>query len=161
MKYIILLLLCFAGASATFAQANDTSIFTTLQADRTVRIIQERSIEETVRAGIERNRYRKAKGYRVRLFFGNEQHARQRSFTIAMSFAAEHPEVAVYHSFEDLYFRVAVGDFRTRSEAMRFLMSIKAVYPSAFVIACPVNYLPAQRDRERVIIEETEPEDVE
>lgn len=114
-----------------------------------------------MRTGIEQRQFRKTKGYRVRLFFDNGQHARQQSSTIAMAFAAAHPEVAVYYSFEDLYFRVAVGDFRTRSEAMRFLESIKADYPLAFIITCPVNSLSAQRDRERVIIDNAGPQDVE
>ncbi|MDR1680971.1 MAG: SPOR domain-containing protein [Prevotellaceae bacterium] len=152
MKYVCILLILFGTARAGLAQANgDTTVFTLLQAGRKITIRQEQAIEKAVCASIERNSYHKTKGYRVRLYFDNEQRARQRSLAVATAFVAEHPDVAVYHSFEDLYFRVAVGDFRTRSEAMRFLESIKGAYPSAFIIACPVNLMQPERDSERVM----------
>jgi hypothetical protein len=35
---------------------------------------------------------------------------------------------------------VAVGDFRTKSEAMRFLQTIAGHYPGAFIIKDFINY---------------------
>ncbi|MDR0667277.1 MAG: SPOR domain-containing protein [Prevotellaceae bacterium] len=154
----LLLILCLATAVEGVAQTGDTTIFATVQAGGKVAIVQSRAIEEAVRASIERRQYEKPRGFRIRLFFDNDQRARQKSLAIATAFATDNPDVAVYHDFEDLYFRVTAGDFRTRSEAMRLLEKIRKNYPSAFIIACPVNLLETQRERERVFITSDEPE---
>jgi hypothetical protein len=42
--------------------------------------------------------------------------------------------VTAYRSYANPYFKVTVGDFRTRSEAMALLQRIRGEFPSAFVI---------------------------
>lgn len=159
IRYIALLLIpALATAVEGLAQPGDTTIFAKLQAGGKVVIVQSRAVEEAVRASIERRRYEKPRGYRIRLFFDNDQRARQKSLAIATAFAEANPDVAVYHDFEDLYFRVTAGDFRTRSEAMSLLEKIRKNYPSAFIIACPVNLLESQRESERVSVATDEPE---
>jgi len=48
-------------------------------------------------------------------------------------FISRHEEVKSYKQFEYPYFKVYVGDFRTRSEALKFLKEIEYNYPDAFI----------------------------
>ncbi|MBQ0086941.1 MAG: SPOR domain-containing protein [Bacteroidales bacterium] len=88
----------------------------------------------------EGNRERKITGYRVRIFFDNSQEARVRSEAVAREFAAEHPDVKVYRSHISPYFKVTVGDFRSRIEAMAFAKTISDKYPSVFLVKENIHY---------------------
>ena len=43
-------------------------------------------------------------------------------------------DVVAYRTYANPYFKVTVGDFRTRSEAVKLLERIKGAFPSAFVV---------------------------
>ena len=45
-----------------------------------------------------------------------------------------------YRSYANPYFKVTVGDFRTKSEAMALLERIKYEFPSAFVVKENISY---------------------
>ena len=43
-------------------------------------------------------------------------------------------DVKAYRTYANPYFKVTVGDFRNRSEAMELLTRIKPLFPSAFIV---------------------------
>ena len=132
------------GTSSTDSiMARRTSIFEHIaqrNAPGQVSINQSKDIENLVLNHSLRNISKKQQGYRVRIFFDSGQRARQQSEDIAGKFSNDHPEVPVYRVYENIYYKVAVGDFRNRSDATRFLRSIKGSYPSAFLIREAINY---------------------
>jgi hypothetical protein len=79
-------------------------------------------------------------GFRVRIFFDNKQTARAESEEIATAFSEAYPQVAVYRIYENPYFKVTVGDFRTRSQAMQFMLRIRRTYPQAFITRENISY---------------------
>ena len=87
-----------------------------------------------------KNGKRRINGYRIRIYSGNSQDARRRCDEIAGGFAASHPDIPVYKSYSNPFFKVTVGDFRTRDEALLFAESISGRYPSAFLVREPINY---------------------
>jgi hypothetical protein len=89
---------------------------------------------------VARNYYKKQQGFRVRIFFDNSQTARQRASEVESDFKAQYPDTPTYYTYQNLYFKVAVGDFRTKSEAMHFLRTITGQYPGAFIIKDFINY---------------------
>jgi hypothetical protein len=89
---------------------------------------------------VARNYYKKSQGFRVRIFFDNSQNARQRALEAEMNFKTQYPAVPSYYTYQNLYFKVAVGDFRTKSEAMHFLRTLVEQYPGAFIIKDFINY---------------------
>jgi len=84
----------------------------------------------------------KLQGYRVRIFFDSDRTARAKSASIANNFQEKYPEVPVYVSHVSPYFKVAVGDFRTRADAQRFASKLSATgaYPYVFVVKEQINY---------------------
>lgn len=103
-------------------------------------ILQSREFQDAFRNQVYKNSYRKINGYRIRIYSGNSQDARRRSEEIAAGFAATHPGIPVYKSYSNPFFKVTVGDFRTRDEALRFAESIAGRYQSAFLVREPINY---------------------
>lgn len=106
----------------------------------TVTVRQSSAVENALNNQIEANKERKIQGYRVRIYFDNNKNARNQSDNIAHSFAAAHPEVKVYRSHVSPYFKVTVGDFRTKTEAQIFAQSISEQYPSVFLVKESINF---------------------
>ena len=103
-----------------------------------VHIQQSRAVEEAMLSRAQANKERVFEGYRVRIFF--KESARAESEEIQRLFEARHPGIPAYRSYANPYFKVTVGDFRTKSEAMQLLSGIIAEYPTAFVVKEPINY---------------------
>lgn len=85
-------------------------------------------------------------GYRVRIFFDNRQSARSDSETMLKRFETAHPDVVAYRSYVNPYFKVSVGDFRNKSEAMQLLEEIKSEFPAAFIVKENISYPVIDKD---------------
>lgn len=105
-----------------------------------VRIDQSEEIAKALDQQISDNPTRKISGYRVRIFFDNRQNSRTESEAAIRRFTALHPGTAAYRSYVNPYFKVTVGDFRTKSEAMELLNRIQRDFPTAFVVKENINY---------------------
>ena len=99
-----------------------------------VGIHQTPMIEDAVRRQVQANGERTLNGYRVRIFFDNKQTARVESEETLKKFESLYHDVSAYRTYANPYFKVTVGDFRTKSEAFRLLERIKREFPSAFVV---------------------------
>ncbi len=103
-------------------------------------IHQSAQIKSGLASRIEKNASRKISGYRVRIFFDNKQSSRGDSEAALNRFRNMFPGVAAYRSFANPFFKVTVGDFRTRSEATSLLQQVKGVFPSAILIKENINF---------------------
>ena len=54
--------------------------------------------------------------------------------------AGRYPGLKVYRTFDSPNFKVAVGDFRTKDEALALFKRLKSQYPAAFIIKENINY---------------------
>ncbi len=79
-------------------------------------------------------------GYRIRVFYDNGPQARIKSENIVQTLQKQFPEVLVYRSFESPNYKVSIGDFRSKDEALRIFNAIKGTYPTAFIIKESINY---------------------
>ena len=86
------------------------------------------------------NANKKLVGYRIRVFFDNGQSARNRSEAIARSISYSFPGIGVYRTFESPNFKVMVGDFRTKAEALKVYQALKVTYPTALILKENINY---------------------
>ena len=91
---------------------------------------------------ISSNSSRKVSGFRVRIFNDNKQNSRGASEAAMARFKGMYPGVAAYRTYSNPFFKVTVGDFRTKSEAMQLMQSIKGSFPSAFIVKETINYPP-------------------
>lgn len=86
------------------------------------------------------NAVKAVQGYRIRVFYDNSPQARVRSESIAAYLRAQYPETGVYRSFESPNYKVTIGDFRTKDEALRIYNALKGTYPTAYIIKENINF---------------------
>lgn len=72
--------------------------------------------------------------YRVRIFNDNKQTARALSEEMEKAFTSAFPDIPAYRTYSSPYFRITVGDFRTRSEAMALMEKLKGTYSNMIVL---------------------------
>lgn len=103
-------------------------------------IRQSQMVEESMRTHVIDNRTRPITGYRIRIFFDNSQNARKNSASTLDEFLSSFRGIPAYRSYANPYFKVTVGDYRTKAEAMANLANIKKSFPSAFIVKEKINY---------------------
>lgn len=91
-------------------------------------------LDNSMKSHIDRNASRKNMCWRIRIFFNNSQNSRTASNEIAKSFSEQYPNVPVYNQYVNPFFKVTVGDFRSKSDATKFMNEIKPFYTSAFLV---------------------------
>ena len=105
-----------------------------------VTVNQSRSMRTAFDNYVSNNASKKMTGYRVRVYYENGQNARNRSEAIARSISGAYPGLGVYRTFESPNFKVTVGDFRTRDDALKVYHALKSSYPTAIILKETINY---------------------
>ena len=105
-----------------------------------VTVNQSAAMKSAFDSYVSANASKRVTGYRIRVYFDNGQNARNRSEAIARSLSGTYPGLGVYRSFESPNFKVSVGDFRTKDEALRIYYSLKSSYPTALILREYINY---------------------
>ncbi len=111
-----------------------------------VNVRQSQQIANSMKSHVASNGARTISGYRVRIFFDNKQNARTESEAVLKRFKGLYPDVMAYRIYANPYFKVTVGDFRTKSEAMALLARIKGAFPSAFVVKENIEFPVVDKD---------------
>lgn len=101
-------------------------------------IISDSRIDTLLQIHREENQRKKSiRGFRVQIFqTDNKKQADQ----VRTRFLARYPDQKAYPKFEDPLFKVRVGDFRTRSEALKLSNQIKGEFPNPFIVEDDINF---------------------
>lgn len=78
-------------------------------------------------------------GFRVQIFMEIGNEAVDHAKVVKREFEELYPELPIYLSYEQPYYRLRVGDFRNRVEAEKYLRILKPSYGVAFVTADIIN----------------------
>ena len=105
-----------------------------------VNVNQTAAVAASVRMQVATNGERTIGGYRVRIFFDNKQTARAESEETLKKFERLYHDVVAYRTYANPYFKVTVGDFRTKSEAVMLLERIRHEFPGAFVVKENISF---------------------
>jgi hypothetical protein len=73
------------------------------------------------------------KGYRVCIYYNSGQEARSGADQERARFISHYEDISSNKVFESPFWKVYVGDFRTKSEALKFQEKIRYDYPNAFI----------------------------
>lgn len=117
----------------------------------TVNVYQAQTLTDALQEHITSNATRTLSGYRVRIFFDNKQSARAASEETLKRFESMYHDVVAYRTYANPYFKVTVGDFRTKSEAMALLERIRVEFPSAFVVKENISFPVVDRENAFVV----------
>jgi len=79
-------------------------------------------------------------GYRVHIYMDSGNRARLNTQNEKADFLKKHPDVNAYIVYEEPYFKLRAGDFRTRVDARRFLEKIRRDYTAAYIVVDRINF---------------------
>ena len=105
-----------------------------------VTVNQSAAMKSAFDSYVSANASKRVSGYRIRVYYENNQNARNRSEAIARSISGTYPGIGVYRTFESPNFKVCVGDFRTKDEALKLYHALKSSYPTAIILKETINY---------------------
>ncbi|QZE13357.1 SPOR domain-containing protein [Halosquirtibacter laminarini] len=74
------------------------------------------------------------KGYRLQIYFSSGTDARSEIQKIKSRFLRQHSDVETYTTYSAPDFKLRVGDFRTKSEALKLQKSVSSMFPDSFIV---------------------------
>lgn len=135
--YRLLLTTLFAliAAVSADAQSIDSLIMRLAQQNSEgayVDVDEDRSVAMLIRGIEAQDKESSVVGYRLVIFFNNDQSARENAERTFSEFYEKYPDINAYLVYENPYFKVSVGDCLTMEEALILNRRISADYPKAF-----------------------------
>ncbi len=105
-----------------------------------VSVSQSQEMSKSLTDHVEANISKQYSGYRIRIYFDNKQNSRYESESEMNRFKAKYHGMQAYRSYTNPFFKVTVGDFRTKFEAQETLKEIQKDFPAAFVVREKFKY---------------------
>lgn len=153
-KFILLLITL--GISTGFARSQSfvktSDLFTTVVNNSTsgnLKIIQDPALDTLISRYILVNKNLSEKnngtpgmdGFRIQIFNSSVRNAREESAKVKAKFMTKFPDITSYILFENPgYFKVRVGDFRSKTEATRLFLLISKDFPDAYMVPDFINF---------------------
>ena len=80
-------------------------------------------------------------GFRIQIYASNNRNAREESNKTRAEFMSKFPEIVSYPLYaEPGYFKIRVGDFRTKPEAMKLFQLISKEFKDAYIVPDVINF---------------------
>ena len=77
-----------------------------------------------------------SRGYRVQIYSGSNRKA---AYDAQAKFQDRYPEQRTYITYNEPYFKIHAGDYRTRLEAEKTMQQLKGSFTSLFIISEKIN----------------------
>ncbi len=140
MRFHLKLLLLLSLTCSLPLKSQVKSIFDDLEKSEPgqgkVKIIQDESIQLLLE---ELSKEKGIAGYRIRIFSGSGSNAKSEFEETKAKFISSF-DTPLYERFDYPFYKIYVGDFRTRSEAMKLLNTIERKFPDAFIVQTKINF---------------------
>jgi hypothetical protein len=104
-------------------------------------VIQDSRLEKMLAWDVQKNAFLDGmEGFRVEIFFSPAADALEKARKKKLEFLSKYPDLPVYIKYDAPNFRVRVGDFRTKNEALKLYKKIKSNYSVAFIVADDIKF---------------------
>lgn len=145
MKHFLLLVLTIITCQVLFAQVTSSPVnageSNLPEFLKNINLNQDSRLNDMLSWHIANNRTNNSiDGYRVEIFFSSDVDAKQKALKKKVEFLSIYPDNTVHVIYISPNFRVRVGDFRTKNEALKLYREIKATYPVAFIVTDKVDF---------------------
>ena len=101
----------------------------------TTTIIQDAQIDTLLAQHIDYNKANPStEGWRVQVYFESGNNSKQLANNARDHFLEVFPDYGAYLTFNEPYYKVRVGDFRTRMDAEGFRQMVIIEFPNAYVV---------------------------
>lgn len=138
MKNILITGILFFLMIGAFGQASDEGFVNVYQDARVDSLLEmHKKLNASAEADLNNDG---VDGYRIQIFFDSGNNSKQQATDVMEEFTIKYPETGAYITFREPWYRVRVGDFRTKIEALGFLQRVKGKYRDAFIIKDKINF---------------------
>ncbi len=80
-------------------------------------------------------------GFRIQIYSNSNRNAREESSKVNADFISKFPTIKSYTLFaEPGYYKIRVGDFRTKTEATRLFITISKVFRDSYIVPDIINF---------------------
>jgi hypothetical protein len=80
-------------------------------------------------------------GFRIQIYASSNRNAREESNKARADFINKFPDIVSYPIYQDPgYFKIRVGDFRTRTEATKLFLIISKEFPDSYIVPDIINF---------------------
>jgi hypothetical protein len=99
-----------------------------------------------------KNGYSGMEGWRIQIYSSSNRNAKEESNKANLEFLSkfpesQYPELKSYTQFaQPAYYKIRVGNFRTRTEATRLFLLISKVFPDAYIVPDIISF-PDQNNK--------------
>jgi len=98
-------------------------------------LVQDIRISKIVDRQVTRNKRKGGiDGYRIQVFFNSGRDAREEAIRIKADFLSDFPDIPVYIVYHSPFYKVRIGDFRNKYEALGVFREIRRKYPDAYIV---------------------------
>jgi hypothetical protein len=99
----------------------------------------------------QKNGFEGMEGYRIQIYNSSSRNAREESGKVQAEFINKFPEKSYFEKSyllfsEPGYYKIRVGDFRTKTEATRIFLLMSKVFPDAYIVPDIINF-PDQNNK--------------
>ncbi len=143
---VLVLILVQSVFGQSFSKSSDTEdIFIKIQEKQInqgdILVFQDMRINDLIYNHIEQNKRKEGvPGFRIRIFSDLGNLARVNSQDAKAKFFGLFPEIPIHREYVSPYYRVVVGDYRTKIDALKDFKRVKRYFPSAFIVPDKINY---------------------
>ena len=150
MRYLCSVIFLLVGLSSSVLAQTDTLGVNPAISNQTARMEEllgrlsirqdPRITDLLVRHSQINHRKRGTDGFRLEIFFGSDNKAREQATRVKHEFNLIYPEIPAYVLFQTPNFKVRIGDFRNKSEALKSKSTISIKYPNAFIVKDNIRF---------------------
>ena len=145
MKQVLLLAITIFFSKAIFAQVSYSNNTGSENSDpeiiKNIQVQQDPLLTEMLEWHVSNNKKDKQiEGFRVEIFFSSDIDAKEKALKKKVEFLKLYPENTVHIKYVAPNFRVRVGDFRTKNEALKLFKEIKNTYPLSFIVTDNIDF---------------------
>jgi hypothetical protein len=148
MKYYLLFFLSIFLLGTLSAQQNDKTIFEELASHNTeegiITITQPTDIKTQILGHADNmKKFIGSRGYRIQISFFSGNRGRKKAYQQKSKLLEQLPQYMSYIIYVQPYFKVRIGDFFDKTDALKALESVKNFYPNAFIVEDLIDYKKA------------------
>lgn len=137
LKPLCLTLLLGTISGTLMAQTSDIlqHVQTPTPGAGSVEVIQEAAFKQLLRENAEYNALQVTlEGFRIQLYSGSGIQAKKEALVAKTKFLGLFPNESIYVIYTAPFWRVRVGDFRFKNEALPLLNQVKKHFPSSYAV---------------------------
>lgn len=150
-KYLIaFFVLVLFHATQGFSQSNDTIIIDDIISEINdnsmggdIQVYQNPSLHVLLDKATRINKKEGLTGYRIQIYSGSGQDARKKSFEVQTEFQEAFEDFdpdLIYSMYQAPFFKLRLGDYRSKNEAVEFYYQVKKYFPSSYIVKSKINF---------------------